>query len=92
MTPRRRLETAARKLGGSVEWHRAGLVVDANVDAPAGRLWKASGTHTIGGSCRTNDPAWVAEWVDGLIKEVVEGTEPCTEPDCDVCEESKELP
>jgi hypothetical protein len=82
-----KLKIAAAKFGATVEWNVINRILDVNVDAPHRQVWKGIGVHTVGGMCRTDDPAWVADWVDFLIKDFAEGTEPCTEVDCEVCED-----
>lgn len=90
-TARQRLEASAQEIGATVDWLRpapTGGVHDitmVSVDAPDGKVWSASGTHSIVESFRSGAESNAARAVVGLLADIADGVEPCPTPDCDEC-------
>lgn len=93
-TARQRLEAAAQEIGATVDWSRpapTGGVHDitmVSVDAPDGKVWSASGTHSIVASFRSGvsvAESNAARAVVGLLADIADGVELCPTPDCDEC-------
>lgn len=82
----RRLKTACNVIGASVLNERVGESWTCEVFAPARMLWKASGNH-----CMTDSAyhPWRPDYAD-LLNRVKMGVEPCTDPECEWCNEEPE--
>lgn len=73
MKQKERLEKAAAKYGGTVEWHERGF----NVDTPRGFLWSSAGTCTLShGFENAGGQRWLREEVTEAIERMADGVEP----------------
>ncbi len=82
-TPQQEALTIIDKLGADFQETGNGRT-DLKGDAwsPTGRVWAATGCHTLAINFHTNRPAaWKA-----LLDDLKLGTEPCTTEDCEGCE------
>jgi hypothetical protein len=75
---------AVRALGGHL-YESSGdrYRVDVTVWTPKGVAWSATGSHTLA----VSDFTHAAEAWQDLSNRIEEGTEPCANVDCDVCDE-----
>ena len=80
------LELYAGRQGGRVADETSGRYRVYQIEAPAGKVWAASSTHTLRVEWRL--PAVAAERneaVEDAIERMSHGTADCAEPGCDYC-------
>lgn len=65
---------------------RYGSLVRVSAEAPKGRIWSASGVHELVAEARGGSDATRAARKD-VRDRMNEGTEMCSDPDCDWCNE-----
>lgn len=80
-TDLRKLKSACNLIGASVLNERVGESWTCEVFAPARTTWRASGTHCMVDACYH---PWRPDYVS-LLTSVKLGTEPCTDPECEWC-------
>lgn len=81
---RNQIYAAVRALGGHL-YDSSGVRyrVEVTVWTPKGLVWSTTGGHTLA----VSDFTHAAEAWRDLGSRIEKGTEPCTNVDCDVCEE-----
>ncbi len=76
-------------LGAEIDYALVeGRYLDANVDAPPGQVWAATGTHCVVVHFMALDdaPPVSQQWL-AVLDDLADGTRPCTTSDCDYCQE-----
>lgn len=81
-TPRAKARALAESYGAEytddLSWHRKGQYDLVEAYTPAGKVWVATGCHTI---VMSGKPM---EW-DEMLAAVAMGVEPCGDSDCEYC-------
>lgn len=75
----------ARKFGATLYHSYAGRYHSYNIDAPHGKLWSASDTHTLVVEWRKDDPVYKHDAIADVIERMEEGLHDCDVDDCDFC-------
>jgi hypothetical protein len=74
-----------KRLGATVDSRVEGRGRSINLDAPQGKVWGATFTHTLAYS----SPSWfpASDLIPEIEGDIAYGLTDCTTPDCDVCGE-----
>lgn len=81
MATKAQVRRALKKVGGS--WDET----YDTFDAPAGMEWVASSCHSI--AAAYDDFMTTPENYDGYILQIMDGAIPCTDLNCEMCEEQR---
>ena len=79
------LRRLVESLGGTLEDDRVGSYTHLIADAPAGKVWTDSGTHSLVGDVVKGPASWLRDTIGYLQDRIEHGLADCTDTDCEVC-------